>query len=42
MSDRHSELLIEDIQTSIVRILEYTNNISFEFYENDSKTKDAV
>jgi len=42
MSDRHSNLLIEDIQISISRILEYTNNMSFEFYDHDSKTKDAV
>ena len=42
MSERDSILLLDDIQYSIFKILEYTGNMSFETYETDSKTRDAV
>ena len=42
MSKRPSELLIEDILESIEKIESYTENISFENFQNDSKTVDAV
>ena len=42
MSERHTYLLLLDVQSSLVKILEYTSGIGFEIYESDSKTKDAV
>src|ERR1700749_4145328 len=42
MSERSSLLLLEDISTSIDHIFDYTKGQSFEQYEADSKTKDAV
>ncbi|OAQ40758.1 hypothetical protein A5893_07415 [Pedobacter psychrophilus] len=42
MSSRDTRLLLQDINFSIEKILDYTKNLSFEDYESDSKTKDAV
>jgi uncharacterized protein with HEPN domain len=42
MSERNTLLLLQDIQVSISRILEYTKGMSFDAYEADIKTKDAV
>jgi uncharacterized protein with HEPN domain len=42
MSERNLSLLLRDIHTSITRILEYTDGISFEAYVADHKTVDAV
>ena len=42
MSERNLSLLLTDIKVSIEKILEYTAGMTFESYESDSKTKDAV
>jgi len=42
MSKRTSGLLLEDILDSCHKILEYTEGITFEEFESDSKTVDAV
>ncbi len=42
MSRRAPLLLIEDIIDSGNKIIEYTNNLSFNDFTNDSKTIDAV
>lgn len=42
MSERDLSLLLLDIKNSILKILEYTGGMTFESYEADSKTKDAV
>ncbi len=42
MSKREPILLIEDIIESGRKILEYTDNLTFEAFTNDSKTIDAV
>ena len=42
MSNRTPILLIEDIIDSGNKILDYTNNLSFNDFINDSKTVDAV
>lgn len=42
MSERNLALLLLDIKASIGKILEYTAGMTFESYEADSKTKDAV
>ena len=42
MSNRTPILLIEDIIDSGNKILDYTNNLSFDDFINDSKTIDAV
>ena len=42
MSKRTSGLLLEDILDSCRKILEYTEGITFEEFESDSKTIDAV
>jgi uncharacterized protein with HEPN domain len=42
MSKREPSLLIEDIKDSANKILQYTSNLSFEQFTNDSKTIDAV
>ncbi len=42
MSERNLSLLLTDIKVSIEKILEYTVGMTFEAYEVDSKTKDAV
>jgi uncharacterized protein with HEPN domain len=42
MSERNLSLLLQDIQTSISRILEYTKGMDIQLYEADMKTKDAV
>jgi uncharacterized protein with HEPN domain len=42
MSERASYLLIEDIIDSAKKILDYTNNISFDEFTKDNKTIDAV
>ena len=42
MSKRQPALLIEDILESSNKILEYTSDMSFEEFTNDSKTIDAV
>jgi uncharacterized protein with HEPN domain len=42
MSERNVNLLLLDIKTSIDKILEYTDGMTFESYEADSRTKHAV
>ena len=42
MSKREPSLLIEDIIESANKILEYTHDLSFEAFTNDSKAIDAV
>ncbi|MFP5041817.1 DUF86 domain-containing protein [Parasediminibacterium sp. JCM 36343] len=42
MSSRNASLLVEDIIDSSNKILDYTQNLSFEDFINDSKTVDAV
>ena len=42
MSERNLSLLLMDIKGSIAKILEYTAGLTFDSYEVDSKTKDAV
>jgi uncharacterized protein with HEPN domain len=42
MSERDPSLLIEDIIDSAKKILNYTKNLSFDDFSNDSKTIDAV
>ena len=42
MSKREPSLLIEDIIESANKILEYTHDLFFEAFTNDSKTIDAV
>lgn len=42
MSERNTTLLLSDIQTSIKKILTYTQGMSFEIYDSDAKIKDAV
>jgi len=42
MSKRTSELLVEDILNSCNKIIDYTKDISYEFFVSDSKTIDAV
>jgi uncharacterized protein with HEPN domain len=42
MSKRTPGLLLEDIQESAEKILEYTGDMSFEEFSNDNKTVDAV
>lgn len=42
MSKREPFLLVQDIIDSAEKILEYTQNLSFEEFTKDSKTIDAV
>lgn len=42
MSKRNPKLLVEDIIDSALKILDYTHNLSFIEFTNDSKTIDAV
>lgn len=42
MSKREPFLLIEDMLESATKILDYTQNLSFEEFTQDSKTIDAV
>jgi uncharacterized protein with HEPN domain len=42
MSKREPRLLIEDIIDSGKKILEYTENMTFDEFVNDNKTVDAV
>jgi uncharacterized protein with HEPN domain len=42
MSKRDPSLLIEDIIDSASKILDYTKDLSFEEFANDTKTIDAV
>lgn len=42
MSERILSLLLQDIQIAIKKILDYTSGLTFESYEADMKTKDAV
>ncbi len=42
MSKRNSKLLVEDILESAQKILDYTEELSFNEFINDSKTVDAV
>jgi uncharacterized protein with HEPN domain len=42
MSKRTPKLLLEDIQESAERILEYTKTVTFEEFAKDNKTIDAV
>lgn len=42
MSKREPKFLVEDIIDSAYKILEYTQDISFEEFTKDSKTIDAV
>src|ERR1700749_2157184 len=42
MSERNPKLLLEDIQDSAAKILNYTENFSYQDFIADSKTIDAV
>ncbi len=42
MSKRNFKLLVEDILESAQKILDYTEELSFNEFINDSKTIDAV
>ncbi len=42
MSKRNTDLLLSDISESAEKILEYTNGMTFEQFEADDKTVDAV
>jgi uncharacterized protein with HEPN domain len=42
MSERNLTLLLLDIKGSIDKVLVYTAGMTFESYDIDSKTKDAV
>lgn len=42
MSKREPELLLQDIEESINKIKSYTSGMSFEMFQNDDKTIDAV
>lgn len=42
MSEKSPKIYLEDILTSISRIEEYTQKLSFENFRNDQKTIDAV
>ncbi len=42
MSDRRDLDYLRDMQEAIQRIIEYTNDLSFEHFELDRKTQDAV
>jgi uncharacterized protein with HEPN domain len=42
MSKRSLKLLLEDIHDSAQKALEYTDNMTYEEFINDSKTVDAV
>jgi uncharacterized protein with HEPN domain len=42
MSKREPELLLQDIEESITKIKSYTSEMSFEMFQNDDKTIDAV
>ena len=41
MSKREPDLLVEDIIDSGNKIIDYTNDLSFENFTNDGKTIDA-
>lgn len=42
MSERNTDILLSEIFNSIEKILSYTSGMSFEDYEADGKTRDAV
>ena len=42
MSERVVVLLLEDIQSSVESILDYTKDFTFEMYNEDQKTRHAV
>ena len=42
MSKREPELLLQDIEQSINKIKSYTSGMSFEMFQNNDKTIDAV
>jgi uncharacterized protein with HEPN domain len=42
MSKRDDSLLLDDIKESLIRILEYTEGLSFKEFSEDQKTIDAV
>ncbi len=42
MSEKDVSLLLQDIKISVSKILDYTNNVTFDDYEADAKTRDAV
>ena len=42
MSKRSTLLLLQDIQEAIQNILDYTKDLTFQNFLDDSKTKDAV
>ena len=42
MSKREPKLLLQDIEESITKIKSYTSEMSFEMFQNDDKTIDAV
>ncbi len=42
MSERETFLLLQDIQSSISNIVEFTRDMTFDMYESDLKTKHAV
>lgn len=42
MKERNPVFFLKDIEISINKILNYTNNMDFKTFENDEKTTDAV
>lgn len=42
MSKRNKILLLEDMLESVLKIKNYTENLNFQNFINDDKTKDAV
>jgi len=42
MSERHPKLLLSDILESAEKIIDYTQNLSYDEFTEDSKTIDAV
>lgn len=42
MSEREIELLLKDMLEAAQKILSYTNEMSYEDFADDDKTKDAV
>lgn len=42
MSKREPDLLLQDIEEAIMKIKTYTNGMSYESFQNDDKTIDAV
>lgn len=42
MSKKNTLLLLKDIESAITKILTYTQDFTFELYEADTKTREAV